>query len=115
MTKREMFANIATINADNAEIVEFCNHEIELLDNRKSSGKRSLTSTQKENVKIKESIKAELAVAEDKLTVSELMKTETLNGYSSQKLSALLRQLVEANEVEKMIEGKKAYFALAEQ
>ena len=37
MTKKEMFAHIATVNADNAEIVEFCNREIELL-NRADSG-----------------------------------------------------------------------------
>ena len=35
MTKREMFAPIASALADNAEVVEFCNHEVELLDRKK--------------------------------------------------------------------------------
>ena len=29
MTKKEMFAHIATVNAQDSEIVEFCNKEIE--------------------------------------------------------------------------------------
>lgn len=46
MTKREMFAHIATVNAADAEIVEFCNREIELLDSRKAS--KTPTKTQRE-------------------------------------------------------------------
>lgn len=112
MTKREMFENIATINADNAEIVEFCNHQIELLDSRKSS-KRGMTATQKANVEVKAVISDVLAGAEDALTVTELLADERLASYTNQKISALLRQMVIANEVVKTIEGKKARFALA--
>ena len=38
MTKKEMFTLIATLNASNQEIVDFCNHEIELLEKKKSNG-----------------------------------------------------------------------------
>ena len=38
MTKKEMFTLIATLNASNTEIVDFCNHEIELLERKKSNG-----------------------------------------------------------------------------
>ena len=37
MTKKEMFNLIATVNADNAEIVAFCEKEIELLSRKRSS------------------------------------------------------------------------------
>lgn len=109
MTKREMYANIATLLADNAEVVEFCNHEVELLDNRKSS-KKGMTATQKANVEVKAVIADVLANAEAPLTVTEILTDERLKGYTNQKVSALLRQM---DGVEKTIEGKKARFSLA--
>ena len=112
MTKREMFEMIATVNADNAEIVEFCNHEIELLVNRKS-GNRGMTATQKANVEIKTIIVDVLRNADTPLTVTEILADERLAMYSNQKISALLRQLVDTKEVNKIIEGKKARFAIA--
>lgn len=112
MTKKEMFAMIATVNADNAEIVEFCNHEIELLSNRKS-GTKGQTKTQKENEGIKAVIAEVLTGIGDKVTVTELIADERLNAYTNQKISALLRQMVEAGKVTKVIEGKKAYFEVA--
>jgi len=112
MTKKEMFELIATVNADNAEIVDFCNHEIELLANRKSHSK-GLTATQKANMEVKAVIADVLREAEAPLTVTELIADERLAMYSNQKISALLRQLIEAQEVVKTIEGKKARFALA--
>ena len=112
MTKKEMFAMIATVNADNAEIVEFCNHEIELLSNRKS-GTKGQTKTQKENEGIKAVIAEVLTGTGDKMTVTELIADERLNTYTNQKISALLRQMVEAGKVTKVIEGKKTYFEVA--
>ena len=113
MTKREMFAHIATVNASDAEIVEFCNHEIELLDKR-GSGKKGQTKTQKENEGIKEIIIDALAASGEKMTVSELLKCEGLD-YSNQKISALLRQLIESGRVETTMEGKKAYFSIVDE
>ena len=48
MTKKEMFAEICKGVADNAEMVAFIDHEIELLD-RKSGSPRKPTKTQVEN------------------------------------------------------------------
>lgn len=112
MTKKEMFANIATLLAGNEEVVDFCNHEIEMLENRKSS-KHGMTKVQKANVEVKEAIVNALAEAGSALTVTELLTCEGLAGYTNQKISALLRQLIEANQVVKTIEGKKARFAIA--
>ena len=72
MTKKEMFAHIATVNADNAEIVEFCNREIELLNNRKSS--KTPTKTQKANEGIMDQIAIDLAEFEAPVTVTELIQ-----------------------------------------
>lgn len=110
MTKREMFENIATINADNAEIVAFCEREIELL-NRKKTSKKGITAVQKANVAIKETLADILANADAPMTVTEILGDSRMEGYTNQKISALLRQMVEANTVMKTIEGKKARFS----
>lgn len=110
MTKREMFERIATINAADEEIVAFCEKEIELLNKRKS-GKKGLTKTQKENEEIKAVI-AEVLADADRMTVSELIKADERLDYSNQKISALLRGMVEDGRVVKTMEGKKAYFSV---
>ena len=112
MTKREMFAHIATVNAADAEIVEFCNREIELLDSRKAS--KTPTKTQRENELIMDTIERDLREFEKPVTVTELIAGgEGLENLTNQKVSALLRKMVDAKRVVKTIEGKKALFAVA--
>lgn len=112
MTKREMFALIATAMADNEEVVEFCNHEVELLDKKKSykSGKPSKKSIENEGIKAE--ILEVLGQSEAPMTISEI--NERLDrGFTSQKVSALLTQLIKAESVVKTYEKKVAYFGLA--
>ena len=71
MTKREMFNEILTVVADNAEMVEFINHEIELL-NRKSSAVRKPTKNQLENEGFKADIVDYLKDADAPKTIKEL-------------------------------------------
>lgn len=112
MTKKEMFNLIATVNADNEEIVEFCNKEIELLEKRK--GSKTPTKTQKANEGIMDSIEQTLSTLEGGVTVTELIaSSEALAGLTNQKVSALLRKMIEAGRVEKTLKAKKAYFSLA--
>lgn len=110
MTKKEMFAHIATVCATDEAIVEFCNREIELLSRKRSSSKP--TKTQVENEAIKAEILEVLGEADERMTVGQILKA--LEGdYTSQKISALCRQLVNAEKVEKTIEKKVSYFSLA--
>ena len=112
MTKKEMFNHIATVNADNAEIVDFCKHEIELLDKKASSSAGKLTKTQKENEGVKAEILDVLANSANGVTVTQIV--EKLDGkYKNQKISALLRQLCLANKVNKEYDKKVALFFLA--
>jgi hypothetical protein len=112
MTKKEMFAHIATVNSADTEIVAFCEREIELLENRKTS--KSPTKTQKANEGIMDTIERDLKGFENPVTVTELIAGgEGLEGLTNQKVSALLRKMVEAKRVTKTIEGKKALFAVA--
>lgn len=50
---------------------------------------------------------------EKPITVTELLKDERLEGFTNQKISALLRQLKDEDKVVKTMEKKKAYFAVA--
>lgn len=108
MTKKEMFNLIATVNADNAEIVEFCNHEIDLLNAK--AVRKTPTKTQKENESLKEDIFA--YVSEN--GAKRANEVAIYFGISGQKASALLKQLVEAGNLEKVIEKKVSYFRVVD-
>lgn len=113
MTKKEMFEMIKGVCANDTRIVEFCDHEIELL-NRKNS-KSTMTKTQTENVAIMETIKNALRVVGKPVTITDLQNAnEEMAQYSNQKLSALLKKLVESNEVVKTTDKKKSYFSIGE-
>lgn len=103
---REMAQN-EVIKA-NPNFANYVAHEIELLE--KKSAKRKSTKTQTENVGIKTEI---LNVLEGStgMTVSQIMPL--LNGsYTNQKISSLLRQLVEDGKVRRYAEKRVAYFVL---
>ena len=111
MTKVQMFEAIKAVEAvsANEEMVAFINHEIELL-NKKSANKKA-TKTQEENVSIKEEILSVLTT--EGATVTDIQsKSEKLSALSNQRVSALLRQLIESGEVVKSTDKKKSYFAL---
>ena len=111
ITKKEMFTMIKAQVKDNAEMVAFIDHEIELLD-KKASNKKA-TKTQEANVGIKSTILAVLEGAKP-MTVTEMQGASAeLGELSNQKVSALVRQLVEAGEVVRTIEKKVSRFSLA--
>lgn len=113
MTKKEMFEMIKGVCANDTRIVEFCEHEIELL-NRKSS-KNTQTKTQIENENIKGAIVNALIEIAKPVTITEMQELNTeMANYSNQKLSALLKQLVENDKkVVKTVDKKKSYFTVA--
>ena len=113
MTKREMFEMIKGVCANDTRIVKFCEHEIELL-NRKSS-KSTQTKTQIENESIKGAIVNALIEIAKPVTITEMQELNTeMANYSNQKLSALLKQLVENDKkVVKTVDKKKSYFTVA--
>lgn len=118
MTKKEYFAVLAEVVAnsdmENKEgALAFIAHEVELLE--KKSAKSGQTKTQKENAEILVKIKAELAEVGKAVTITELQAASAeMAQYSNQKLSALLKKLVDSGEVVKTTEKKKSYFAVAE-
>ena len=78
----------------------------------KKKGSSKPTKTQIANEGVKDAILAVLGDAEAPLTVGEIVKV--MDGeYTSQKISALCRQLVASGKVEKAIEKKVSRFSLA--
>ena len=116
MTKRDYFNAILTVLAtvedtDVSGLTAFVNHEIELLENKRSSTKP--TKTQTENLAVKETIVSVLKEIGKPVTITEMQKfSAELAEFSCQKLSALLKQLVENDKtVTKVTEKKKTYFS----
>lgn len=106
-TKRDMYALIKTLCADNAQVVAFCDHEVELLDGKTAASKTHLSANQKAN----EDIKARLvALLVKPMTVSDILKVDGFEQYTNQKVSALLRQLVLAGLVARVEDKRKTYF-----
>ena len=121
MTKKDMFNEIINLMngkasaVTNDEIINFCTHEIELLNKKSSSSSGKPTKTQVENEGYKEVILEALATADKPMTISELMEyADGLAGLKNQRVSALMTQLKNAGKVIRTEEKKKAYFSLAE-
>lgn len=120
MTKKEYFALIKTIveatdREDKAEMLNFIDHEVELLSKKKSS-----TNSKKDKELEELCIKVEEALKElgKPVTITEFMKESTheVATLSNQKLSALLRKCKDERHTVKREEiKKKAYFSLVEE
>lgn len=111
-TKREFFGEIREIVKENTELVEFIDHELELLD-KKTSAKSTKVNT--EQVELMGKIVDALNEIGRSVTISELQKENAeMAEYSNQKLSAMLKKLVDNKQVTKMIDKKKSYFMVAE-
>lgn len=112
-----MLATQEGINSDELPfypetIVDFCNHEIELLDKKYSSGSRKPTKTQVENEGHKATIMEVLINASVPLTIKEIQSNvPALADFSTSKMSALLSQLIKADKVEKTYEKKVPHYS----
>ena len=113
ITKREvigMMMNEEVVKA-NPTYVAYLENELALL-NKKAQNKKA-TKTQEQNVGIKATILKVLATIGSG-TVTDIQNgNEELSTLSNQKVSALVRQLVESGDVVKTTDKKKSIFSLA--
>ena len=110
-TQKDYFNEVIALatEAGNKELVEFAKGRIEALEKKAAAKKQ--TKAQTENEDIKNVILATLT--NEGVTVSDLQKKdEVLSELSNQRVSALLRQLIEAGKVVKTVDKKKSYFSL---
>lgn len=111
-TKRDLFLEVREVVAGNEELVAFVDHELELLDKKAST---KSTKVNDEQVALMEKIVNALNEIGRSVTISELQKENAeMAEYSNQKLSAMLKKLVDNKQVTKMVDKKKSYFTTAE-
>ena len=95
----------------NQELVEKLTKDDEQFEkkNNSSTGSKKLTKTQIENEEIKAQI-LEVMTSEPKAIKELQAENESLAEYTNQKLSALLKQLIGENKVERVEETRVAKF-----
>jgi hypothetical protein len=117
LTKKDHFNHLLKIEEvkTNPVLVAFIEHEIELLNKKNctASGEKKLTPTQKANEELKVVILGVLKAHKDPMTITEMMKAdETLGGLTNQKISAIIRQMIKEETVERLEDKKKAMFTV---
>ena len=120
ITKRERFEEMRKIfeEMDRTDLIEFVDHELELLDKKANS--KTMTATQKENEKIMATILTELATIGTPVTITDLLARSSNLPYTNQKISALMKKMVRTEEnpsgqVARVVDKKKTYFSLIEE
>lgn len=112
MTKVEMFSAIREVVSENAEMVAFIDHEIELISKKAASKKP--TKVQVENESFKAEILAYLTEVGKAVTIKEMQSAvECLAGLSNQKMTHLLSALITEGKISKEYEKKTPFYSIA--
>lgn len=114
ITKKDMFNKVLAAQgvAENAELRDFIQKQIELLEAKSAS--RKSAADKDENIALREELASILTDMGRAVTVTEIM-TENADfaakAVTNQKISALLKQLIAEGRVNKTMDKKKAYFS----
>ena len=112
LTKAQKFAMLREIPdvAKNEVLVEFIDHELELLAKKNSADKKP-TAKQTENEGIKTAIVEALADEPTRLfTITDMQKNiPACEGLANQRISAIIRPLI-GNSIERVEDKRKVYF-----
>jgi hypothetical protein len=114
-TKRDHFNTLLTIPAvsENPVLVEFINHELELLAKKNTSDKKP-TATQQANEALKAAILDSMESGK-RYTISDMIKEfPACEGLSTSKVSAVVRLMRDDGFIERIEEKRKAYFIKVE-
>ena len=111
LTKRDHFNALLNLTEvkSNPTLVDFIEHELELLA-KKNSAEKKPTAVQVANEGIKDAIYD--AMQENRLyTITEIIKEiAECADLTNQRVSALIRQMRDDGKVERIEEKRKAYF-----
>ena len=114
-TKRQMFEGIKAKYNLTADEIAFIDHELELLarKNVTKDGEKKLTEVQKQNEVLKDEILSCMEL-NHLYTITDLIKlVPACAELSTPKVSAVMRQLKDAEIVKRTEDKRKAYFSLA--
>ena len=110
MTKREYFVAIRELVIDNADFVNFIDHEIDLLDKKRTSPRKP-TKTQLENIALSEDIHKALVDADCGVAMKELFEIcPSIAGLTTQRVTHILTNLIKEGRVEREIIKKVRYY-----
>lgn len=119
ITKKEMFLQVIAlaqgeeISVSVDEIMEFARHEIDLLNKKANSKSKKEKANDAENVRLSDLILEVLLDFKGALTISEIMaKNDELGDLSNQKVSALMKKLVDGGQVVKSVNKGRSYFSV---
>jgi predicted Rossmann fold nucleotide-binding protein DprA/Smf involved in DNA uptake len=117
MTKRDYFNSLLAIEEvkANDNLVNFINHELDLLARKNASGEGKMTANQKANEELKSKILECMEAEPNRLfTITEMIKEfECCADLTLPKVSALVKQLKAEGKVVRTEEKRKAYFRIA--
>jgi len=111
-TQRDYFNDIIAMAEANGrtDLADFARGRIEALD--KKSANKKPTKTQEANEVLKDTIAEVLADNGGKMTVTQIIASGKFDALTTpQKISALLKQMIEADRVVKTVEKKTSYFS----
>ena len=113
-TKRDRFNTLLTFAEvqNDPALVEFIEHEIELLD-KKNSAERKPTAKQTANAGIKTDIVSYMESGVQYAAADIAKNCPACEGVTVQRVSALLTQLVNDGLLVKTIDKRKSFYALA--
>ena len=114
ITKKDNFEEVIKIAKElgRTDLVKFAQHELDLL--KKKTDTKS-TKTNEEQIALMEKIVNALNEIGRSVTSTELQKENAeMAEYSNQKLSAMLKKLVDNKQVTKIVDKKKSYFTTVE-
>ena len=115
-TKRDRFNALLAIPAvaENADLVDFINHEIELLD-KKNTAERKPTAKQVENAGFKSDSLAWMEPATQYAAADVVKGVPSIvaAGLSANRVTAMLTQLVNDGSLIRTEDKRKSYYSLA--
>ena len=117
LTKRDHFNTLLQLPevAANPALVDFINNELDLLARKNNSDNKKPTEKDIANKELKTAILEFATASGEQHTVTDFIKNvPECAGLSQQRITALVRQLVEDGKMEKVIEKRVSYFKLAE-
>lgn len=123
VTKRDYFNKLDEIlvalemdEGEKTALRNFIAHEKELLA-RKAENKSTNSKTTAEQEIAMADIKTALAAVNKPITVGDLIRSSAVltEKYNASKVTAMLKKLIEKNEVVRVEEKKKAYFSIVKE
>lgn len=120
MTKRDYYNELIDLATERGrtDLVEFCKHEIELLDKKKTNGKAKVNETLDKSLDLVYNALAEIGspcTATELIAKSDLSPiANDLGVVTTQKVSSYLNKLVDSGKVSKATDKKKTYFSIVE-